>query len=232
MMRYVRITVALLALACGFVLAVGFVVTLPDEDLPWTKLDLNDPVGAFTEMKLDALSRNPDACYALLEEAGMEFSPLPPVESGDFCGYDDGVEIEKSTTPYSAAVVARCPLAATLFLWERDVVQAAAQEIYGQKVSRIGHYGTYACRRVYGRPNGSISEHASANAIDVAEFRLEDGRTVSLRSDWTGEDEDAEFLREIRKGSCDLFQGVISPDYNKAHEDHFHLDMGPYDFCR
>ncbi|MBU1256939.1 MAG: extensin family protein, partial [Alphaproteobacteria bacterium] len=26
-------------------------------------------------------------------------------------------------------------------------------------------------------------------------------------------------------GACDLFSTVLSPDYNKAHRDHFHLDQ-------
>lgn len=231
-MRYVRLIAGILAFAGGMILAVMFVLTLPDEDVPWAPLDLDDPVGVFTPMKLDALARNPDACYGILENSALEFTPMPPKSSGDFCGYSDGVEIKRSVTPYASPVVVRCSLAATLYLWEREVVQPAAMEIYGEQVSQIQHYGSYACRRVYGRPNGSISEHASANAIDVSGFRLADGRTVTLRSDWDGDKKDAEFLHRVRKGACGLFQGVISPDYNKAHEDHFHLDMGPYDYCR
>jgi hypothetical protein len=33
-------------------------------------------------------------------------------------------------------------------------------------------------------------------------------------------------------GGCRLFRGMLSPDYNDAHRDHFHLDMGPYILCR
>ena len=35
----------------------------------------------------------------------------------------------------------------------------------------------------------------------------------------------AAFLREVRDGACDLFATVLSPDYNAAHADHFHLDQ-------
>jgi hypothetical protein len=29
----------------------------------------------------------------------------------------------------------------------------------------------------------------------------------------------------VRDGACDLFATVLSPDYNAAHRDHFHLDQ-------
>jgi len=231
-MKRARQIAGLSALAGGLAAATGLILTLPAEDTPWARLTLDDPIGAFTDLKLDALARNPEACFATLAESELWYSRMTPRSSGAFCGYDDGVELVRSVTPYSAPVVVRCPVAAALYLWERDVLQPAAQEIYGQKITQIRHYGTYACRRVYGRPNGPISEHASANAIDVAGFRLEDGREVSLYGGWDGDPQDAAFLRAARDGACRVFQGVISPDHNAAHADHFHLDMGPHDFCR
>ena len=48
------------------------------------------------------------------------------------------------------------------------------------------HYGSYSCRRLYGRSEGAWSEHASANAVDIAGFRLADGRRVSVLGDWQG----------------------------------------------
>ena len=40
------------------------------------------------------------------------------------------------------------------------------------------------------------------------------------------------FTRELRDGACGLFNGVLGPDYNAAHRDHFHLDNGPFRICR
>jgi hypothetical protein len=51
-------------------------------------------------------------------------------------------------------------------------------------------------------------------------------------TDWNDGDEAADFLREVRDGSCRLFTGVLGPDYNAAHHDHFHLDMGSWQMCR
>ncbi len=37
----------------------------------------------------------------------------------------------------------------------------------------------------------------------------------------------ARFLRAGREAACADFNVVLSPDYNAAHRNHFHLDMGP-----
>jgi hypothetical protein len=50
--------------------------------------------------------------------------------------------------------------------------------------------------------------------------------------DWPESNERAAFLREVRTGACRFFDGVLSPDYNAAHRDHFHFDRGPYRVCR
>ena len=78
---------------------------------------------------------------------------------------------------------------------------------------------------MYGRSQGDFSEHATADAIDIAAFVMADGYSVSVLKDWTGEDKDSRFLRDVRDGACGLFSTVLSPDYNAAHRDHFHLDQ-------
>ncbi|HWK51031.1 MAG TPA: extensin family protein, partial [Steroidobacter sp.] len=60
---------------------------------------------------------------------------------------------------------------------------------------------------------------------------LEGGQRIRVLKDWE-EDENGAFLKEIRTGACRFFDGVLSPDYNAAHRDHFHFDRGPYRVCR
>ncbi len=76
------------------------------------------------------------------------------------------------------------------------------------------------------------AEHASANALDISGFRLVDGRRIRLATDWAGESADGRFLRRVRDGACASFNAVLGPDYNAAHRDHFHLDMGLWKVCR
>lgn len=220
---------ALLALlGTGALLAIGYAQRHP-EDLPWTQLDLTRPIGLFTGRKLAGLRKEPDRCPSLLGAAGISHRLLPPRGDGPDCSYADAVRLEPggarsiALRPEAAAV--SCPVAAALALWEWHVVQPAAQRHLGQRVDAVEHLGTYSCRRVNGRADGEWSEHATANAIDVASFRLADGRRVSVLADWQGGGAEAAFLRQVRDGACRLFTTVLSPDYNEAHRDHLHLDQ-------
>src|SRR5688572_11735401 len=61
------------------------------EDMPWTELDLGQPVGAFTGRKLADLADEGELCRGLLDRAGIAFKALPPRSSGEQCGYRDAV---------------------------------------------------------------------------------------------------------------------------------------------
>jgi hypothetical protein len=214
------------------VLAIGFalyaVVRNRPQDLPWRPLDLSEPVGMFTGRKLAGLTDDFPKCRQLLDQAGVRYLPLAPVVSGQ-CGYADGVRLTAGgarTIGFSPREVGTsCPVAAALAVWEWQVVQPAARRHFDSPVARIEHFGSYNCRRLYGRSTGDWSEHAAANALDVAGFVLADGRRVTVVGDWKGTGDRAAFLRDVRDGACGLFSTVLSPDYNTAHRDHLHLDQ-------
>lgn len=220
------IVLALIALA-GLLLY-GFARDHP-EDLPWTALDLSQPVGAFTGRKLADLADEGGRCTELLRRAGVRFTALPPRRAGPQCGYTHAVRFTEggalSIDYRPADLGTNCAVAAALALWEWHVVQPAALEHFGQRVAWIEHFGSYSCRRIYGRDEGAWSEHATANAVDIAAFVLEDGRRISVVGDWDDGSAAGRFLAEARDGACDLFATVLSPDYNEAHRDHFHLDQ-------
>jgi hypothetical protein len=215
----------------------------PDRYKAWTDLNLDEPAGPFDAIKRVQLGAIP-ACMEALEESSALTRAAEPLEGPDGCGYDEAVVLERSGHAWSAPqpMVMRCPLAAAIYLWERRVVAPAAEAHFGQGVAEIRQYGIYSCRPVNNREGARLSEHAKANAIDVSGFVLEDGRMISVRSGWRGEDADeggdedaqaeAAFLREVQSGACGLFRGVIGPDGDAAHADHFHLDMGRWRFCR
>jgi len=231
-MRGVRRIAGLLVWG-GIALALMFVAwaSLRDrpQDLPWTPLDLGRPIGMFTGRKLTALTEDFPACRALLDRAGVRYTALPPRSGEGQCGYADGVRFTAGGsrridfTPAGLGVA--CPVAAALAAWEWHVVQPAAERLLGARVTRIEHFGSYSCRRLYGRDAGNWSEHATADAVDIAGFRLSDGRRISVVGDWQGDDAKARFLRQVRDGACDLFATTLSPDYNAAHRDHLHLDQ-------
>lgn len=225
--RLLRIIVLLGLAGFGAMLFYGYARSHP-QDLPWTPLALDQPVGVFTGRKLAALGGEGALCQALLDRAGIHYTSLPP-RSAAQCGYDDAVRF----TPGGARAIAyrpadlgtSCPVAAALALWEWHVVQPAALAHFGRRVASIDHYGSYSCRRIYDREEGAWSEHATANAVDIAGFRLEGGQRVSVIDDWSGSAAKSAFLKQVRDGACDLFATVLSPDYNIAHRDHLHFDQ-------
>jgi hypothetical protein len=225
--------VLLVAVALA-VVGLGLLRQLPSQLSPLAPLNLTDPIGWTTGRKLMRLTGESEQCRTLLAGASVDFAAVPDYSDGGFCGYAGAVAISGGTAAFAGGSVrVSCPLAAALVLWEREVVGPASERLFGTAVRQIEHAGTYACRRVYGRRTGAVSQHASANAIDVTGFRLADGRRISVARDWSGGDPARRaFLREVRDGGCRLFAGVLGPDYNIEHRDHFHLDMGLYRTCR
>ena len=205
----------------------------PPQDLPWKPLSVEQPLGLATTGKLDRLISRPGACLAFLDEQPVAFMRARDQDDGGFCVVRDAVLLGAQELELSPArPMMGCSLGAAFAIWTRQVVQPAAREILGQPATQIDHYGTYACRRIYGRSEGRVSQHAAALAIDVSRVRLADGRRISVLSDWNDPGPKGRFLRRIRDQGCRLFRVALSPDYNVAHRNHLHFDMSPYRLCR
>jgi hypothetical protein len=231
-MRAVRRTlgwIVALAMIAGLGLILWSTLRGRPQDLPWTPLDLGQPIGLMTGRKLNALTQSYPACKAALERAGVRYTALPPRSGEGQCGYSDGVRFTSGGARRidfaPAGLGVACPVAAALAIWEWNVVQPAAERHFGTKVTSIDHFGSYSCRRIYGRDAGTWSEHSTADAVDIAGFRLDNGTRITVARDWQGDTAKAAFLREVRDGACQLFATTLSPDYNAAHADHFHLDQ-------
>ncbi|MDY1006845.1 MULTISPECIES: extensin family protein [unclassified Sphingomonas] len=231
-MRAVRRTlgwIVALAVIAGLGLILWSTLRGRPQDLPWTPLDLGQPIGLMTGRKLNALTQSYPACRAALERAGVRYTALPPRSGEGQCGYSDGVRFTSGGARRidfaPAGLGVACPVAAALAIWEWNVVQPAAERHFGTKVTSIDHFGSYSCRRIYGRDAGTWSEHSTADAVDIAGFRLGNGTRITVARDWQGDTAKAAFLREVRDGACQLFATTLSPDYNTAHADHFHLDQ-------
>ena len=225
MARLIGWLVFLAILAGAYLFARDYVRRHP-QDVPWTRLELDDPIGKFTGRKLAELTDEPAQCRALLQRAGVDLAAAPARRDGPNCGYADGVRLSPEGLQFQPRPpVTSCPVAAAVMLLEERVIQPASLQHFGRRVAAVRHLGSYSCRRLYGRDEGGFSEHATADAIDISGFTLEDGRTVSVLQDWNDDSPEAAFLRDVRDGACGLFATVLSPDYNAAHNDHLHLDQ-------
>lgn len=201
----------------------------PPQDLPWKPFSLNQPIGLATAGKLARIGADPAACRAALREGGVRFAEGETRETG-YCSTRDTVRASGRLAP--AAPVMTCPLALGYALWERQFLAPAAREIMGSPLTRVEHYGTYACRTIYGRPGERPSAHARAQALDVAGFRFADGRRATVAADFRADSKEGHFVQAARNSACRVFGTVLSPDYNAAHRDHLHLEGSGYRLCR
>jgi len=211
-------------LAFGAVRAMQWVRDHPEHN-PTARFEVAHPQGWATHRKLVALASDDAACFAALDRAGVAYERRPVVGEG-ICRASQRLVLTSNRfvpTMRPATAAPGCAVTAAMMLWTRDVVQPLAIRHFGQRVVEIENLGSYNCRKIAGRE--AQSEHSTANAIDVSAFILSDGTRISLINDWDDADIRSEFLRAVRDESCGLFSTVLSPDYNRAHADHFHLDM-------
>lgn len=188
-----------------------------------------------TSTQILRVSFSPNSvCEALARRAkDLHSTPAPPKDGPDICGWGTA----RYVTARGAAQLApgeatmQCPLALGSHIWAGEV-DRAAQDIFGAGLIKIHHAGTYSCRRQRGNSSGAWSEHAFANAWDITGFTLSNGEVISILKDWDGDRDKKRFLRRARQSACKIFRVTLSPDYNEAHRDHFHFDMGPQKSCR
>ena len=180
--------------------------------------------------------RDTQQCFADLSKAEVRFSPLPDRDYGSGCVVLGAVQLLDIGVPVAGLTAIRCPAARALVGWVRYGVRPAARQILGSEVVKIDSYGTYSCRGIIGggpRSAGRVSEHGLANAVDIGGFTLADGRRIVLERDWNSDDDQVrEFLRIVHRSACKRFVTTLGPEYNAAHRNHFHFDMGGRPLCR
>ena len=217
----------------------GIVYTLdrnmPPQHLPWKKLNPEAPLGFATKSQFLRMSLSPSKVCMDMARDIEPFKSIPadPKETNSVCGWDVArVVYGNDKTTLRGEANMQCPLSVGTYMWLREV-DALADRHLKVGLEKIHHAGTYSCRRQNGNSSGQWSEHAFANAWDITGFELTDGRIISVKTGWNGEDKrQRKFLRETRDIACKIFRVTLSPDYNAAHHDHFHVDMGPSMACR
>lgn len=184
----------------------------------------------------------PLTCYGQLEAADIRFERVDrDLASGiqfpvRLKGPIGGIEVaQHGVKPDKRGVVpgtvVDCRLALRLLDWAKVLRRA--------RVRRIEHYSTY---RPGARVGGgrAVSGHAHGLALDAALFHLEDGSVVDVLTDWQSRKGDpcpqrrdeAWPSRLLRNVVCEaveqkLFQVVITPHHDSAHENHVHLELRP-----
>lgn len=225
-------TIKQLCIAAAVILAI---VTanrfLPPQHNPLRPINLDDPIGVATHFKLARIKSDPELCYSLLDKAGIGYTPMETAAGTDRCPLNRALVLDQSIYPYSVAPLRMsCVTTSALYIWEHNVVRPTADEILGSSVDEVLTYGSFSCRNIAG--TNRLSEHGRANAIDIRGFRLEDGSEINVRQHWREDSDRGAFLKAVHDGGCKVFSVVLGPDYNAAHADHFHFDMGAGTLCR
>jgi len=205
-------------------------IDVPPQWNPWAPLDIRLAPNFLTTYKLRRLQDDRDLCEQALATSDLDYVAVPDSTPQAGCPVENAVRVRASAVRFNGAFLATCPLAAAYALFERHGLQPAAQAVFGQPVVRVDHFGSFACRNI--ARSSRRSQHASANALDLAGFHLADGTRITVARDWKGEDDSARFLRQVKAAACVAFRVTLSPEYNAAHHDHFHVDMGGFGMCR
>lgn len=174
-------------------------------------------------------------CLLDLGTTGARYAPLPDRYYSPGCQAVGAVRLETvrgdaGNFALSNLGPVACPLANSFAGWARYGVDRAARQVLKSPLVRIITMGSYSCRNVAG--TARLSAHSRSEAIDISGFELADGRVIYVESGWNGTREEREFLRLIHASACKRFGTVLGPDYNAAHRNHFHVELGSGSFCR
>jgi hypothetical protein len=180
---------------------------------------------SFPDRAAAAAAAVPSACQIGLGKVA-EFKPLPVLVGAGECGATDAVLMtsvilpDQSKVAVSPPATLRCPMAQQVAEWVREDV-APSMKKFGPPLRVLDNFDSYSCR---GRNNiraAQLSEHGKADAIDIRDFALADGREFGL----TNVHVDKDWRDTIRTSVCARFSTVLGPGSDGYHEEHIHLDL-------
>lgn len=161
---------------------------LPAQWNPFAPLGLDDPDTFLTRWKIWRIEGSPQVCEQWMQGVpNTRQSPVPDhqEDSTSLCGWTTANRISRlDGIAFSSPFTLSCGASVALARWQHQIVQPAAMAHLGSPVVGIEHLGSYACRGIGGGSRDKLSEHATANALDVSAFELADGRRISVLNDW------------------------------------------------
>jgi len=168
-----------------------------------------------------------------LQALGIQYKRVADVESERGCSIENAVEVSQiGNVRLTRPALLTQDMAIRLGRWIKDVLEPEAKKNFGSQLAAIDVGGSYSCRNIYGKPFGGrfaghLSEHAYANAIDIGGFRLADGRDVEYLKNWRGPGNSSYFLQTSSLAACEIFNTTLTPDYDRFHYNHIHIDASP-----
>ncbi len=213
--------------------------TVPSETVPKPESKPDEPPAAANAPPRQLPTAEELAtCRAGMAALAITATAEPPLVEGD-CGAPDPFTVtalEDGAVKLAPAATIDCAMASALAGWIADDVQPAAKAAFGAEATTIDVAGSYACRGRNNVEGAKLSEHAFANAIDIAGFEI-GHRTVTVARSDSQSATDAAFIETIRLAACRRFTTVLGPGSDIEHASHLHLDAikrgrtGDYRIC-
>jgi hypothetical protein len=154
--------------------------------------------------------------------------------NGMVCGTEQAIIYLRGPTGLriEPTPVVSCGLALALAHFEL-VLDRTAQEFFASPVVSVTQGGTYNCRNM--ARFRWVSEHSYANAIDLYEFVLANGKRINVLRHFGSPHEPANtvetrFLRLLANRAYDekVFSVVVTRFFDELHRNHIHVDMARY----
>ena len=153
--------------------------------------------------------------------------------NGLSCEIPDAVRVQ---SPINGVVYRYIESSSSTPLYGSCELMLAVYELSGllreYGIREVGHIGTYNCRVISG--TSTLSRHGYGDAIDLGSFFTNTGEEYNLVRDWehnttTFTNDAARILYEIgqQMHARRIFNIVLTPNYNAAHDNHFHVDLTP-----
>jgi len=170
------------------------------------------------------------ACLTALAATGTSFVPVPQPGTSAVCQIDTPVRLNSISTKLGVVKLpdqptVKCDFALKLSQFVNQRVQSLAQQSVGSTVVTMGTGPGFDCRGRNGDSAAKISEHASGDAVDIVYFKLANKLQILVKDALNVQSPSFAFLRDVRAAACDEFTTVLGPGANKAHAEHFHVDL-------
>ncbi|MBK1866255.1 extensin family protein [Aestuariivirga sp. YIM B02566] len=184
------------------------------------------------------------ACEKMLAGLDLIWRPDQPIGEPGGCGTPAPIAIaEVAQIRIDPPATVNCDFAVALNAWFTQSVQPEAKKRVGASVIGVRNASSYACRRRNNASTGKLSEHARANALDIAAFDFSKSAQVTVAGGASGLlqkiglSAKGNFMKALRKSACSYFNTVLGPGADRYHGDHFHVDLmklrpGRFKMCR
>ena len=184
------------------------------------------------------------ACEKMLSGLDIIWRPDQPIGEPGGCGTPAPIAIaEVAQIRIDPPATVNCAFAQALHGWFSQSVQPLARKSVGAGVAGIHNASSYDCRRRNNAGSGKLSEHARANALDIAAFDFSKKAQITVAGGATGLLQKiglsgkGNFMKAVRKSACGYFNTVLGPGADVYHGDHFHVDLmklrpGRFKMCR